>query len=70
MKRSSWRKCSLERRKGKVESGFLLCNVSATNLGVYPPFENLPAGERDGPVVGWIGVDLGVLREAMDSLPS
>lgn len=44
----------MERRKNKVESGFLLCNILATNLGVYPTFENLPAGEKDGLVMGWV----------------
>lgn len=52
MKRSSWRKRQLERRKDKVESGFLLCKILATNLGVYPTCENLPAGGRDGLVMG------------------
>lgn len=45
----------MERRKDKVESGFLLWNILATNLGVYPTFENLPAGERAGLVIGWVG---------------
>lgn len=62
----------MERRKDKVESGFLLWNILATNLGVYPTFENLPAGERAGLVIGWVGGGGRgrVLREGMDSLPS
>lgn len=33
-------------RRHKVESSLLLCNILATNLHVYPTFEDFPAGER------------------------
>lgn len=39
------------RRRHKVESRFLLCDILATHLHVYPTFEDLPTGERDGPGV-------------------
>ena len=34
-------------RRHKVESRLLLCNILATNLHVYPTFEDFPDGERD-----------------------
>ena len=33
-------------RRHKVENSLLLCNILATNLHVYPTFEDFPAGER------------------------